>query len=363
MENNQIRTLFVKQQHDFSGPWSSYTFEEGIEKEILNTFHSKVSLYEMLLYFKADVAIIPTQINSPWLNRFLSNKEYVDFVNNNVNGINLFELDLSKYDLIISHDPILYPYLSHIKKQYPNIILAYILAEHTSWQMHQLGLDYDLYLDHTLELANDIVRLPQSINFPFPRVPDTLRNLFNNDKDKIQYDYRSINYFVVNDLLKDNNLDKDGYSSTKEQVETFYNSFNTPLDIIKISDKTFVPFMFDLSNQDECVEYYNNLSKTKYFITIANRVGQAAADAASSGAIVFGNKLSKIHSMLCHPFTLMENNFNNQDVLDKINQLELDITLQQDILSYQDNQLKKYFIDRPKNILMKTLQIKNLDNQ
>jgi hypothetical protein len=357
-----MRTLFIKQQHDFNGPWTSYKFEDGIEKEILSTFQAKAYLYETLLYFKADVAIIPTKLSSPWLDKFLQNNDYVNFVDANVNGLDVTSLDLSEYDLIISHDPVLYPYIKQIKKQYPNILLAYILAEHTSWQMHQLGLDYDLYLDHTLELANDIVRLPQSVNFSFPRVPDVIRRLFNNVKDKIQWDYRSINYFVVNDILKDNNLDRDGYFASKEQVETFYNSFNTTLSIIKINDKTFVPYMLDFSNQGECIEYYNNLSQTKYFITVANRVGQASADAASAGCIVFGNKLSKTHSILCHPFTLMENEFSNQDVLDKINQLELNQALQQEILSYQDNQLKQYFIDRPKDILEKAIQLKNLDN-
>jgi hypothetical protein len=353
-----MRTLFIKQQHDFNGPWVSYKYEDGLEKEILSTFQAKAYLYETLLYFKADVAILPTQINSPWLEKFLLNNSYADFVINNVPSVGIHGLNLSEYDLILSHDPILYPYIDQIKKQYPNVLTAYILAEHTSWQMHQAGLDYDLYLDHTLELADNIVRLPQSVNFSFPRVPDVIRRLFNNTRDKIQYDYRSINYFVVNDILKNNKLDRDGYFATKEQVETFYNSFNLPLNLIKINDKTFIPYMLDFSTQGECVDYYNNLSQTKYFITIANRVGQASADAASAGCIVFGNKLSKTHSILCHPFTLMEDEFSNKDVLDKINQLESDTTLQTEILEYQDNQLKKYFIDRPKDILDKAIQIK-----
>ena len=36
----------------------------------------------------------------------------------------------------------------------------------------------------------------------------------------------------------------------------------------------------------DSIEYYSKLTRSKYFITIANRVGQAAFDAASSGALV-----------------------------------------------------------------------------
>lgn len=359
MESNKIKTLFVKQQHDFSGPWASYQYDDGLELTILSAFKGKTSLYELLLFFQADVLTIPTKYGSPWLTPFLQNQEYYEYVSQVTTAYDITQLDLSGYDLIISHDPILAEYLPHIKNTYPHIVTAYILAEHTSWQMHQLGTEYDLYLDHTFEMVDSVVRLPQAVNFSFPRTPQTLRKLFaKQERDSVYYDYRSVNYFVASEQLADESLDKDGYSASTSEVDLFYQNLpQHPLNITRISTKTNTPFMLDLSDPRECITYYENLGKTKYFITIANRVGQAAVDAASSGCIVFGNAQSKIHEKLCHPFTLLENP-THSILMAKLDELHSNLDLQQQVLAHQDSQLTEHFVSRPLNTIRQAIDLK-----
>jgi hypothetical protein len=360
MESNEIKVLFVKQQHDFNGPWASYQYEDGIESTILAAFRGKTSLYELLLFFKADVLLTPTKYGSPWLTPFLQNKQYTDYVSSVTTAYDITQIDLSKYNVIISHDPILKDYIPHIKENYPHIVTAYILAEHTSWQMHQLGLGYDLFLDHTFNMVDEVTRLPQAVNFSFPRTPETLRQLFETDsRNEVYYDYRSINYFVVTELLKDDNLDRDGYTATQAEVDSFYNIVQDyGVSTIRISAKTQVPFMLDLSNPHECIEYYQTLGKVRYFISIANRVGQAAVDAASLGCIVFGNYQSRIHRELCHPYTLMED-FTHTDLISKLRELQNDTSLQQEVLDYQNKQLDKHFIQQPMDTIKAAIRLKN----
>lgn len=360
MESSKIRVLFVKQQHDFNGPWASYRYEDGIENTILAAFKGKTSLYELLLFFKADVLLIPTKYGSPWLTPFLQNKQYTDYVSSTTTAYDITQIDLSQYDVIISHDPILKDHIPYIKENYPHIVTTYILAEHTSWQMHQLGLEYDLFLDHTFNMVNEVTRLPQAVNFSFPRTPEILRQLFKTDlRNEVYYDYRSVNYFVATELLKDDTLDRDGYAASQVEVDSFYNSVEDyGVSAIRVSTKTQTPFMLDLSNPQECSEYYQTLGKVKYFISIANRVGQAAVDAASMGCIVFGNYQSRIHRELCHPHTLMTD-FTHADIIRKLRELQNNTSLQQEALNHQNKQLYKHFVQQPIDTIKAAIRLKN----
>ena len=53
-------------------------------------------------------------------------------------------------------------------------------------------------LDHTLESVDDVVRLPQAVNFLFPRIPNKVRELFQQDKTSAFLDYRTLGYFIGN---------------------------------------------------------------------------------------------------------------------------------------------------------------------
>jgi len=347
---NKLKTLFLKQSLDLLGPRTSFSYESGIEKDLLKLFKGKASLYELLVYFEADYAIIETQTTSPWLESLKSQPGYVDTMNSSTsNVIKHNEIDFSKYDLVITHDPILGPWIETYKKLYPRTLFAYILAEHSSWQMHELGFSYDLYLDHTLQSGNNVVRLPQALNMLFPRVPNTIRQMFGQQKASIFADYRSVGHFISGG---NNNV-----ALTPVEVEQFFNENKFSLPTIKLSETSLRPFMFGGSD-DNGVNYYSKLAHSKYFVTIANRVGQAAFDAASAGSLVIGTSKSALHSKLCHPDALLSGTITVEDVDNKIKEFENSQSMYENALNYQENYLSLNCITKPINDLNKAWKIK-----
>ena len=350
MENN-LKILFLKQAHDNLGPKSSYGYNENVSAlELLNHFNGKTSLFETLLYYKCDFLIIPTKIRSPWLDTMASIPGYQDFLKSNTtNVIDPFQIDFNNYDIVITHDPILYPYINELKSKSPKTVFGYIMVEHSSWQMHQFGFEYDLWLDHTLNSVDEVVRFPQSINYFFPRVPDEVRNMFKAPKNSLFIDYRSYGHFIEGS----NNV-----ALTLEQINSFNKTLNTKLKIESISETSLKPYMF-VTNSDDSIEFYKKMSRAKYFVTIANRIGQSSFDAASMGCLVIGNIQSKMHKLLCHPDCLMSGNFNENDVLKLVSKLESDNIYFNKMLIYQERQLKKYGIDHNNKILNQAINLKN----
>lgn len=312
---SSLRTLFVKQHLDLLGPRTSFRYADGIELNLLKAFQGKVSLFELLVYFKADFLITPTVFAAPWLGTLMKMPGYTQELENTTsNIIDIANVDLSEYDLVISHDPII-PDVARLKAMFPKTIFAYILAEHSSWQMHELGMDYDLFLDHTYNSVDEIVRLPQSLNFVFPRVPEKINEMFPPSRESIFLDYRSIGYFISGGS---NNV-KLNY----EETDRFISSLDFSLPVERLSKTSLEPYMFNTYRENDSVEYYKKLSRAKYFVSIANRVGQAAFDAASAGALVIGTKLSNLHCLLCDDTCLVEGeNININQVKDLINKIE-----------------------------------------
>ena len=150
--NNDLKVLYIKQAYDSTGPFQSYGWDDDITPlDMLNEFYGKTYQFETLLYYKCDFIIIPSSVVSPWLRTKLSIDGYKEHIEQNVKVvIDPKQIDYSKYDVVITHDPILHPHIIELKNQYKNTLFTYIIAEHTSWQMHQHGFEYDLWLDHTL---------------------------------------------------------------------------------------------------------------------------------------------------------------------------------------------------------------------
>ena len=347
---NKIKTLFVKQHLDLLGPRQSFTYTPGNELNLLKSFNGKVSLFELLVFFEADFAVTPSTVAAPWLKSLVDNPGYKEHMESTTfNIIDINKIDLSVYDLVITHDSFL-TNIKELKEKFPDTVFAYILAEHSSWQIHELGVNYDLFLDHTLNSVDDVVRLPQAVNCLFPRVPEFIRNTFSFDKNSIFFDYRSVGHFIDNG---NNNI-----RLTEEQVDSFFSNLVMPLPIERISKTSLQPFMLNTFNENDSEEYYRKLGRTKYFITVANRVGQAAFDAASAGALVIGTDKSELHSKLCHPEALMKGSFTLNDVKAKIDKLQKDKTLYENAFAHQERFLYSYCIEHIKNIFKKACEIK-----
>lgn len=348
---NTIKTLIVKQHLDPTGPRQSFQWQPGLDLAVLNEFKGKTSSWETFSYFESDLLIIPTALVAGWLDSLVKKEGYVEALESTTQDVRKpLEFDFSKYDLVISHDPILAPYLNEIKPKAPKTVFAYLLAEHTTWQLHGHSLDYDLFLDHTNNSVDKMVRLPQSMNFIYPRVPDKLDKLFKTDNTNVFFDYRS-----VGKLLKGS----DNVGITLDEFKSFKDNLDINLPIEDLSELSLQPFMFTLTSDSDAVDYYSKLCRSKYFITVANRIGQAAFDAASAGALVIGNKQSELHNKICHSSCLMEGNFTTEDVINKIKSLENDPSKFVKALLHQSKALDTICVEQPKKLLKQAIKLKH----
>ena len=359
---NDLKILFLKQAHDNLGPKSSYGYNENISAlELLNHFNGKTSLFETLLYYKCDFVIIPTKLVSPWLQTLLQLPNYQKYLEENTESvIEPTHINFDEYDVVITHDPILHPYINDLKDKYKNTVFSYIAVEHSSWQIHQHGFEYDLWLDHTLNSVWDISRLPQAINYIFPRTPELVQSMFNEEKESIFIDYRSYGYFISNG---NNNV-----AITPNQIDEFNKNFNlsfieyADIPIELISETSLKPYMF-VTDANDSIEFYKKMNRAKYFVTIANRVGQSAFDAASMGCLVIGNSQSKIHKLICHSDCLMDGDFTYKDVLQLIEKIELDSDYYDMLLLNQSKNLQKYGVDYDMDMFKKAVELKRKNNE
>jgi len=351
---NDLKVLFLKQAHDNLGPKNSYGYDEDISAlELLNHFNGKTSLFESLLYYKCDFVIIPTKVVSPWLHTLLQLPNYQKHLEENTTSvIEPTHINFDNYDVVITHDPILHPYINDLKDKYKNTVFSYISVEHSSWQVHQYGFEYDLWLDHTLNSVWNISRLPQAINYVFPRVPDMVQSMFEGERESIFIDYRSYGYFISNG---NNNV-----AITPNQIDEFNKNLkfdNIEIPIELISETSLKPYMF-VTDANDSIEFYKKMNRAKYFVTIANRVGQSAFDASSMGCLVIGNSKSKIHNLICHPDCLMNDEFTYNDVLKLIEKIELDSDYYDMLLLNQNKNLQKYGVDYDMDIFRKSVKLK-----
>lgn len=351
-----MKVLIVKQHLDATGPRQSFQWEAGIEKDVLESFKGKTSTWETFCYFKADLLVIPTRVNAPWLQTVMQLPGYIEEMQRTTTDIiDIRTFDLSLYDVVITHDPILYPFINELKRKYPKVVFAYIMAEHSSWQMHTLGFEYDLFLDHTNSSVDNVVRLPQAVNFVYPRVPRIIEKIFDTDKFLAFLDYRSIGHLHTNG--------KNDVALTPEICESYVEQLQLELGnrhttVIGPSEESLRPYMF--GGESDSFDYYQKLAHSKYFISVANRIGQAAYDAASAGALVIGNSNSQLHRLICHPDLLLQDTeISVLKVAQKIRSMDQVNVEYEMYLEHQTRELHKLCVLRPKKIFEDAIKLKH----
>lgn len=389
-----MKTLFVKQSLDHHGPWSSFKYAKGKEDKILKLFKTKIYMFETILALEADVAIIPTtdihHKTTPWLQSHLKNiPDYGLCMKQHTHGIiDEGKIDFGKYDLVISNDPCLVM-IEELQKVYPNTVFAYILAEHTSFQVQQRNaVHYDLMLDHLLTSTYDVEiqkersidhslaeyelggnehlkffydmlevyyrkdSSSRNINFILMRDREKIQNLFPcKVKDSIYFDFRSLSRFLgdkVNDISEVNKV----IDKVKEKLPDY--------EIIHNAGHASKPYLFhNPPVDDEPKEYYESIARSKYFVSIDGRVGQAIGESCSLGCISLGSKISPTHKVALHEKTLFDTIPTSIDeVVDLIVEIESDEELQSKILKHQNEMIDYHFNKQIKDMFAKAIKIK-----
>ena len=327
-----MKIAILKQILDVFGPWSTFEYKNyaNTPGKILDTYHSKTNSFETFLLFEADHIVVDT---------FLPSKHQQQTVNDNATKRSIHRLakgaksiddiDFGKYDIVWTRDPILVGHIDQLKAKYPKTLFAYELIEHWCKELHAKAKGYDLFLDHN---NYSMSSAGNSISFPYPRCPTKLRQIFRNSSSgssgsgsSVYIDWRdkdNVPYFQNN--LKDFKVCATAFSAA--------NSKNNGI-FLRLDE-----------NPDEQHEYFRRLAECKYFISIAGRLGQSLVDAASLKCICIGTKKSGNHRLICHPSCFVNT---PAEAVAKINEIESNSTLQNEILTYQDLKINEYFVNYP----------------
>ena len=343
-----MKTAIVKQVLDVYGPWASRPWHDGKEKQLLDKWPGKISYWEMTCLFKADWYIVPQQINLAYTHESVLQHNREDFVRRHTDGVLALEdIPFSDYDVIITLDPIL-----NITSP-SNALVACVANEH--WDpiyaraLVAPAAGTDLFLAHMLDAQDTVTSLPQAVSFPYPRSPDTVRSLFPASKEEIAF----VDWRTLVELGHTTNWS----DATDAAVLRLEEALAIPIRYHKFV-KDDAPYgISDPPRWGEGTIYYGDLSRSKYFLSVGrdNGAGQALCDAATTGAICFGERNKVYHRTICHPSCLCND---LSELPQRFRTVQGNVGLHSEILEWQDARLHEHFVRRPMAILEKALALK-----
>lgn len=358
-----MKVCIIKQLYDILGPQDSFLYNNITLEKLFDLYIAKYNGLESFLLFEADHYI---------LNSYNFKRHECEVIKNNnldknVNFLEIYKKTLKKtyneneipfknYDIVWCRDPILNN-IEHYKKLYPNILFIYEEVEHERGY-NEKSKFYDLILKHNIitKLDYNINCLPKTIMFLYPRSLKIYEYFKNIKKinENIYIDYRDIGY--IKEKILNMSHSHSNMIYTYNFLKKKYNKFNILCNLKNSLNGICVS---DIGKSDIKM-YLELLAKSKYFISTYGRVGQSLTDAACLNCICFGTTKSVNHNILCHPFTLF-NNFTDIDIIiDKINIINNNINLYNEIIDYQKKMLYKYYIEYPKKILENALNYKRV---
>ena len=263
-----MKSLYLKQKIHIGGPWSSFKFNEVDPEFILSKFYGKAGHpFQMILLLQMHCMIIKQCSIMPWMKQI---KHLLNITNKyTTNLVDVHAIDFSKYDFVMVEDPILD---ESIIKNNPNTLFAYACAEHFDAKYSD---NYDIFLQH---IYGQSKKHPNEKFFTFPRDSKTMQNMFD-----IKNKY---GYFLDNRDTDVYELDIPNNNNSPVANTPYY----CPINII----------------EGESKQYYNNLARSKYAISISKRHGQFFHDAASLNAICIGQTRNN-NKYFLHPDMICDN--------------------------------------------------------
>ncbi len=343
-----MKVAFVKQEMHESCSWSSFRYNETSPMKIFDVWPGKASLWEMTCLLEADWYVVPQMVETDYTRDILNrNPEWPQVFRKYVkNLVKPEDIPFEEYDVVITFDPIF-----HEMTDCPSL-LTYYMVEHWD-QFYRSSLDkplghYDLFLAHMMDAVESLDKLPQAINMPYLRAPETMREIFNEPKqDKIWAEWRALTALSMKHLW-------DG--SCVEAAKRLEKTLGLPVAYKGDFFKQSYGFK-DEPSWGDAKNYLAEIGRCKYYLAIGrdNGPGQGLADAVSLGCICIGEANKAYHLMLCHPRCIC---WNMVELPRRIKRIISDVSLQQEILEWQDRMLGERFIKQPIENLERAIEMK-----
>ncbi|MBI4394952.1 MAG: hypothetical protein HY583_02030 [Candidatus Omnitrophica bacterium] len=341
-----MKICIVKQPYATELTWATHRWSN--EQELLDQFVCRSQNFGLVCETRADIWVIE---DGPYasesyrdLKRFRPEATKALYQLHRVSKWN--EVPWSEYDVVISLDQIV---PEQIIREYAEILWCYYEQEHCKKSFLKstrapFGA-YDLFLNHALNSSNpSIDHLPASINFPYLCSIEAFKKIISAKKDERAFlDSHSFRAFPDEQFITTQLARRLGIEVCYGRPWDFDNSY------LCVARKLV----------DSPREYLNKLASCKYFLI--NRgglsIGQAVPEAAALGVIVLSSRGQIYSHYLCHPSCWVKpGDWNSAARV--IKQIQSDKRLQQEILAYQFDRVRFFFLDEPLRLLRQYLEIK-----
>jgi hypothetical protein len=346
-----VRVAFIKQLFDVHGPWSTVKWSDTTPRQLLGVWPGKATFWEMTCFLKADWYVIPQQLSSDYTEeavlRCPGRAEMVTRHTRNV--VAPEEIPVERYDLVITFDPIW-----TVPGDSPTLF-AYFVVEHWD-RLYKEALGkprglYDLFLAHMLDAPKTLASLPQALAFPYLRDPDTVRAVFQAEKEEAVWaDFRTLTTLGMAETY--GTWVATGHAAAKRLEETlrlpirYKGSFNE--NLYGISDP---PAWGD------AVHYFGAMAACRYYVAVGTIAGAGLAicDAASLGCLCIGQQEKAFHRSICHPAALCAH---MKELPRRLKAIVGSRDLQEEVRAWQDAALRNFFQRDPLAALEEAISIK-----
>ena len=182
-----MKLAFAKEPYCAEYTWSSMKWQGA--QALLDDWVFRSQNISLAVNYEADTWVLDsrTRIDDGWLQVLESRvPEDVDALYEAHEAVSVDSVPWGEYDVVITTDPII---PERIIKACPDTLFCYYECGHTTksaWRSrHNPQGGYDLYLDHALLAGGNnnhmgwsrVVRLPQSVNFPYLVNPSIMQGL------------------------------------------------------------------------------------------------------------------------------------------------------------------------------------------
>lgn len=347
-----MRVAFLKQELDVFGPWASVNWDVTDADRILDLWPTKAVLWEMTCLLRADWFIVKQILETDYTRDLTATMKMNSSLRRNVRGVlELSELNLDTYDLVVTIDPIL---MSVDSGSYRGLI-AYFMAEHWD-RMYLTSLNrpcdgYDLFLAHMMDADFGVHSVPQAVSFPYLRSPDIFREQFTGPREeKAWIDWRMLTTLSMTQLWTE---------ATSRATERLRDYLQYPISFRSDLWKNGYG-LSDLPDWNDSRAYLKGLAECKYYLGLGRPAGQegpghALCDAASAGCICIGEENKPYHRLVCHPAALCSD---ISQALSRFKAIEGSTDLQAEIREQQDRNLQHHFLQRPLEMLEEAMAFK-----
>ncbi len=343
-----MKTAFVKQQIDMFGAWATVKYRDVGPQGLFDLWPSKASLWQATVALEADWYVIPQQINTEYTHDIIVNGDtQADICRRYMrNVVQPDAIPYEEYDVVIANDPVLTP------PRGTRTLFAYYMNEHwditTFRSLHRVLPGYDLFLAHVVGGEEKLRTLPQSLRFPYIWETEVTRKLFaSGSKDDVVWvDYRTVK------LLS-------GGGRTRSAVDAAVARLVDALGI-EVRHRGFQESLYrpaDPPLWGDARNYFLEMASCKYYLGVGRTSGggQSLVDAASLGAICFGEKDKPYHPLLCHPACLCDD---MADLPRRVRAVVGSRSLQEEVMAWQEEKLRMNFIDGPITQLAQAVEMK-----